>query len=190
MRGVMRRASRILEDYLVASARLGDRTAFTRLVALRGPRLLSHATWLLGNREDAADAVQEAWVDIFRGLRSLRDPMSFPAWSMRIVTRKCGRLIDGQVSRRRLAQELTIEADTVCENSSSDFVAASDAVKVRAAIDALPPGHAAAIALFYLEDMSVAEVAVALDVPVGTIKTRLMHARSKLKHILTGDSDE
>nr|WP_306269388.1 sigma-70 family RNA polymerase sigma factor [Pararhizobium sp. IMCC3301] len=186
----MRRASRILEDYLVASARLGDRTAFTRLVELRGPRLLSHATRLLGNREEARDAVQEAWVDIFRGLRALRDPMSFPAWSMRIVTRKCGRLIDGKASRRRLAQELTLEAGTALEDGAGDFVDASDATKVRAAIDALPPGHAATIALFYLEDMSVVEVAIALDVPVGTIKTRLMHARSKLKHILTGDSDE
>lgn len=186
----MRRESRILEDYLVASARLGDRQAFAQLVALRGPRLLSHATRLLGNREEARDAVQDGWVDIYRGLAKLRDPMSFPAWATRIVTRKCARLIKRKVSQRKLEQELVVENDVASGSTISDFASATDADAVRAAIVALPPAHGAAIALFYLEDMSVAEVAVALDVPVGTIKTRLMHAREKLKHLLKGESDE
>ncbi len=58
---------------------------------------------------------------------------------------------------------------------------------MRRAIKTLPPEQQAAIALFYLEDMSVAEVAVALDVPAGTVKTRLMHARRKLRDALEGD---
>lgn len=186
----MRRESRILEDYLVASARLGDRQAFARLVELRGPRLLSHATRLLGNREEARDAVQEGWVDIYRGLSGLRDPMAFRAWATRIVTRKCARLIKGKTSRRKLLQELVLESDVVPQTDASGYGSGADAAKVRAAIEALPPTHGAAIALFYLEDMSVAEVALALDVPVGTIKTRLMHAREKLKALLKGDDDE
>lgn len=186
----MRRKSRILEDYLVASAKLGDRQAFAQLVELRGPRLLSHATRLLGNREEARDAVQEGWIDIFRGLAGLRDPMSFPAWATRIVTRKCARLIKGKTSQRKLERELVLEGDLASELDTPDLAAASDAEQVRAAIETLPPTHAATIALFYLEDMSVAEVAVALDVPAGTIKTRLMHARQKLKHFLTGEGDE
>ena len=56
-----------------------------------------------------------------------------------------------------------------------------------AAIAALPPDHGSAVALFYLEEMSVAEVAVALNVPAGTVKTRLMHARRKLRAALEGD---
>ena len=58
---------------------------------------------------------------------------------------------------------------------------------MRRAIRTLPPEQQAAIALFYLEDMSVAEVAVALDVPAGTVKTRLMHARRKLRGALEGE---
>lgn len=186
----MRRKSRILEDYLVASAKLGDKQAFARLVELRGPRLLSHATRLLGNREEARDAVQDGWIDIYRGLTKLRDPMAFPAWATRIVTRKCAQLIQGKTSRRKLEQELVVESDVASKADSPDFDVASDAARVRAAIEALPPAHGAAIALFYLDDMSVAEVAVALDVPVGTIKTRLMHAREKLKDLLKGENDE
>ena len=60
-------------------------------------------------------------------------------------------------------------------------------MRLRAAIAALPADHRSAIALFYLEDMSVAEIAVALTMPAGTVKTRLMHARRKLRAALEGD---
>ncbi len=58
---------------------------------------------------------------------------------------------------------------------------------LRKALAKLPEEHRAAIGLFYLEEMSVAEVAVALEIPVGTVKTRLMHARKKLRATLEGD---
>ena len=62
-----------------------------------------------------------------------------------------------------------------------------DRQRLRIAIAGLPPDQRSAIALFYLEEMSVAEVAVALDTPAGTIKTRLMHARRKLRAALEGE---
>jgi len=61
--------------------------------------------------------------------------------------------------------------------------------RLHAAICDLPPAQRAAIALFHFEEMSVAETAVALDVPAGTIKTRLMHARRTLRAVLEGDDD-
>ncbi len=54
----------------------------------------------------------------------------------------------------------------------------------------LPASQRAALALFYLENLSVAEIAVALDVPPGTVKTRLMHARRKVRDILEGEANE
>ena len=63
---------------------------------------------------------------------------------------------------------------------------AVDAARVMAAIAELPAPQRAALALFYTEDLSVAEIAVALDVPPGTVKTRLMHARRKVRAILGG----
>ena len=64
-----------------------------------------------------------------------------------------------------------------------------DRASLRKAIAALPPDQKSAIALFYLEEMSVAEVAVALNVPAGTVKTRLMHARRKLREALEETND-
>jgi RNA polymerase sigma-70 factor (ECF subfamily) len=141
----------------------------------------------MGDREEARDVVQDSWVDIVRGLSRLTDPRAFPAWATRIVTRRCARTIRGKVRTRKLAQEFGVTAE---RTSAPEGERAVDAVVIRRAIAALPEGQNAAIALFYLDEMSVTEVSVALDIPVGTVKTRLMHAREKLKTALKGELDD
>lgn len=174
---------RILDAYLVACACLGDREALGALARRWNGKLLAHAWRLLRDREGAKDAVQESWAEVLRGLSRLRDDGAFAAWAYRIVSRRCARHIGRIQSERRLADEVAAvpAEDGLAEPSSLDVEA------VRAAIRMLPPEQQAAIALFYLEEMSVAEVAVALDVPAGTVKTRLMHARRKLRAALEGD---
>ncbi|GKY87146.1 RNA polymerase sigma factor [Sinisalibacter aestuarii] len=178
---------RALDAYLVASARLGDRRAMAQLVELRGPRLLSHASRLLGEHDGARDVVQEAWIEILRGLKGLRDESLFLPWALRIVTRRVAREIGRRQKGRRLAAAVKAEADPVVSDAGPEE---ADAARVRAAIATLSPAQAATVALFYLEDLSVTEVATALDVPVGTVKTRLMHARRKLRAELEGQGYE
>lgn len=183
----MRGKDQIVEEYLVACARLGDRKAIAKLASVRGPGLLRHAMRLLGNRDDAQDAVQDAWIEIIKGLHTLRDDRAFAPWAYRIVTRRAARIISGRIKRRHHINE-AVSLDEIPAGETAPM--AADAYAIRRAIKALPPAQAAAISLFYLEDMSVAEVAIALDVPPGTIKTRLMHARSRLNNALKGDLDE
>ena len=174
---------RILDAYLVASARLGDREALDLLVRRWNGKLVAHAWRLLRDQEGAKDAVQEAWAEMVRGLPRLRDDGAFAPWAFRIVSRRCARHIGRLRGERQLAQEI---AAAPVEDSAA-APSSLDVEVVRRAIRTLPPDQQAAIALFYLEDMSVAEVAVALDVPAGTVKTRLMHARRKLRDALEGD---
>jgi RNA polymerase sigma factor (sigma-70 family) len=188
---VQRDSERIYDEYLVASAQAGDRAAWERLVARWHPRLLRHAWRLTGHADRAADRVQDAWVDIWKGLRRLDDVVAFPAWAFRIVTRRCQR---GWHAAERAHADLLDIADTPHD---SDDAAAADAMardidlaRVQAAMATLPPTQRAALSLFHLEDLSVAEISIALDVPPGTVKTRLMHARRKLRARLEGDSDE
>lgn len=177
-------AERALDEYLVASARLGDRRALGLLVRRWHGKLLAHAWRLLGNGEEAKDAVQDGWNEIVRGLPRLVDTRAFPAWAFRIVSRRCGRLIGQAHQERRLRDALEKEPrDESCEASIERL----DFERVRRALSELPAGQRAAIALFHLEELSVAEVAVALDVPVGTVKTRLMNARRRLRAVLEGD---
>jgi RNA polymerase sigma-70 factor (ECF subfamily) len=176
------KTARILDEFLLASARAGDRKAFELLARRWQRKLLAHAWRLLGDAEAARDAVQEAWIEIVRGLDRLQDDRAFPAWAYRIVSRRCARQIGGAVRGRRLAAAL--DADAVQQAAEP---AGADHEKLRAAVRALPSDQRAAIALFHFEELSVAEVAVALDVPAGTVKTRLMHARRKLRAALGGE---
>ncbi len=170
-----------LDEWLVANARLGDRRAFAALVLRWQKKLLAHAWRLLRDDEAAKDSVQDGWAQIVRGLSGLKDERLFGPWAYRIVSRRCARAVGGLAARRRLAEALASEPEPAWVEA--DPIES----RLRSAIAALPPGQQAAIALYHLEEMSVAEVAVALDVPAGTVKTRLMHARLKLRAALEGD---
>lgn len=181
-----RETERIYDEYLVAAAVTGDHAAWSRLVARWQPRLLRHAWRLLGDAERARDMVQEAWLEIMRGLARLQDVAAFPAWAYQITTRRCQREF------RRTGRE-PVEAEDADggrgepwpEPASGEF--AADVSVVMAAMARLPGAQRAALALFYIDELSVAEIAVATDVPPGTVKTRLMHARRKVRAILEGD---
>jgi RNA polymerase sigma factor (sigma-70 family) len=174
--------ARLLDEYLVAAARAGDRRALEALAHRWHAKLVAHAWRLTGDHDFAREAAQAGWIEIMRGIARLDDLRAFPAWAFRIVSRRCARQIGGAVRRRALAEKLSHEAAPEAANLEDGL----DAARLRTAIRTLPPEQRAAIALFYFEDLSVAETAVALNVPAGTVKTRLMHARQKLRAILEG----
>lgn len=180
---VERGKARLLDEFLVASARTGDRKAWSMLVERWHAKLVAHAWRLTGDPEAARDAAQAGWVDILRGVARLENAEAFPAWAFRIVSRRCAGYIGRTVRRRDLERSLVDAPATEAVQAADPL----DTIRLRAAIADLPPDQRSAIALFYLEELSVAEVAVALEVPVGTIKTRLMHARRKLRAALEGE---
>ncbi|MEM1144545.1 MAG: RNA polymerase sigma factor [Pseudomonadota bacterium] len=181
------RKRRALEAFLVSGARSGDAAATEKLVRLLQPRLLSHAHRLLDDADGARDVTQAAWIDILRGLPRLRDASAFHVYALRIVSRKVARVIRGKQRDRHLANDWAVTCVTE-EPSLGERDA--DASAVRAAMARLKPAHSATLALFYLEGMTVSEVAASMDVPVGTVKTRLMHAREQLRHVLEVDNHD
>ena len=182
-----RDSERIYDEFLVAAAVTGDPAALSRLVARWQPRLLRHAWRLLGDAERAKDMVQEAWVEILRGLARLDDVAAFPAWAYRIATRRCQREFQRKDREPFEADDVDAEGGAeMSESASGEF--AADVATVMAAIGTLPAPQRAALALFYIDELSVAEIAIATDVPPGTVKTRLMHARRKVRAILEGEA--
>lgn len=180
-----RESERIYDEYLVMAAATGDRPALSRLVARWQPRLLRHAWRLLGDAERAKDMVQEGWMEILRGLARLEDAAAFPAWAYRIVTRRCQREFR-RTGREPHDDEEAAGTLSAPERESGEF--AADVSIVMAAMGRLPGVQRAALALFYIEELSVAEIAIATDVPPGTVKTRLMHARRKVRALLEGET--
>lgn len=181
-----RHIARLFDEYLAAAARAGDRAAFGCLAEHWQPKLLAHAWRLMGEAEAARDVAQDAWVDIARGLERLEDAALFPAWAYRVVSRRAADAIRKRSRARRLDAAVAAEAPRA-DDAAGRMETAADTEPLARAIAGLPPEQRAAVALFYLEDFSVAEIAAAPNVPAGTVKTRLMHAREKLRAALKGD---
>jgi RNA polymerase sigma-70 factor (ECF subfamily) len=159
----------------VAGARLGRVRDLAALIDLAQPRLLAHARRLTEDADTARDLVQGAWGAILRGLPGLRDDRAFLPWALAIVGRAAAR----DLARRRRERSAVADlAVTPPETETPDL---------GAAIAELPGPQRAALALFYTQGLSVAEIAAALNIPPGTVKTRLMHARNRLRALLTGD---
>jgi RNA polymerase sigma factor (sigma-70 family) len=174
-----RRVDAVFDEALVLYAQAGRRDALERLASRWRPRHYAHARRLVASTEAAADAVQDAWLDIVRGLWRLKDPSRFAGWSYAIVTRRCQDLLR---RRGRAAETRLDEATEPVAPTQNDGVQA-----VTERLAALPGDQRAAVALYYLDGFTVAEIAEALAIPVGTVKTRLFHARRTLRRALTGD---
>jgi RNA polymerase sigma factor (sigma-70 family) len=175
----VRRVDEIFDEALVLYAQAGRREALDRLASRWRPRHYAHARRLLGSGDGAADAVQDGWLDIVRGQWRLKDPSRFPGWSYAIVTRRC----QDQLRRRVRAAETSLdEATEPVAPTKNDGVQ-----DITARLTTLPNEQRAAVALYYLDGFTVAEIAVVLAVPIGTVKTRLFHARRTLRRALTGD---
>ena len=162
---------------LIREAARGDRDAFAALAAPRLDRLFATATLILRDRGRAEDAVQEALVRAWRDLRSLRDPERLDAWLRRLLVNACR-----DESRRGRRHESNIRLLPDHDRPSSDT---SGELVARDAIDRglrlLSADHRAVIVHHYYLGLSLSEIADALDIPVGTAKSRLHHARQALR---------
>jgi RNA polymerase sigma-70 factor, ECF subfamily len=157
---------------LVGRATRGDHDAFADLVDPALARLDAAARLILRDPELARDAVQEALIRAWRDLPGLRDPDRFDAWLRRLTVNAC---LD--LARRRRRRPIEVELTPLDSPSSSDPLGAlADRELVDAALRHLDPGHRAVVAMHYLLDMPLPEVAVALGIRPGTAKSRLHYA--------------
>ena len=176
----MRTRERIVDEILVLAAQAGQFEAFEDLARRWHPRLLRHATRLTDDAEAAREVTQEAWVAIARNLQRLHDPTSFAAWALRITGRRAADWISSRQKTRRRSTPLTDETSVEDrrEDSRHDLALARDILR------GLTPEQRALMAMFYLEGMTVAEIAIALAIPAGTVKSRLFNTREKLRAAL------
>jgi len=174
----------ILDELLVLKCQDGDVEAFNTLVSRWHVRLRRHAWYLTDDWEAAGDVVQDAWLDITRAIRRLKDPASFRGWAYRIVGNKATDWLRRTTRQRAIASEVARQAENMGERTSRNEEENRSPSSVRQAIRGLPSGSQQILSMKYLDQMSIREIAEALDVPTGTVKSRLYHAREQLKHVL------
>jgi len=176
----------MVQRELVERARQGDRDAFSALAASVVDRLYATAMLILRDHSMAEAAAEEAIVLAWRDLPSLRDADRFDAWLRRLLVNACR---DEGRRHKRLRPEIVLRS--IHEPAVSD---SSSALAERDALDRgfrrLKPDHRAAIVLHYYLGLSLAEVANATSVPLGTVKSRIHHGTSALRAALEADARE
>lgn len=181
---LMRRsADQTLDELLVLSCRAGNKEAFAMLHKRWHKKLLAHAGHLLGRalRDRSDDVCQEAWLAIARGIEALSEPEKFHAWAYSIVTR---RVADARRSLGRDERASDGWREESLNQTHDAHDSDSEQEPLRFALNTLSSEDHALLRLFYLDELSVVETAEALDIPVGTVKSRLFYARQRLRRAL------
>ncbi len=182
---VGRAAGRARDRELMAAHVAGDPDAFAELVRLHTDRLWAVAVRTMRDPDDAADALQDALVSAFRSAAGYRGEAAVTTWLHRVVVNAC---LD-RLRRARVRPTVPLPDDDpgrlgVLEDRHDEHAATETRLDVTAALARLPEHQRAALILVDMQDMPVAEVAVVLGVPAGTVKSRCARGRAALAELL------
>jgi len=182
---------------LVQSVQAGDSAAFRTLFDKYHRRAFAVAMGVVKNEDDALDAVQEAFVKVHKNIHKFQGSSSFYTWLYRIVmnvsidhVRRTSRRRNLDFDERALHEESEVAGDGALVPSVTNSNPGKAALRrelggaIQAALQELPEHHRAVIVLREIEGMSYEEMAEALEVPKGTVMSRLFHARKKMQAAL------
>ncbi|MEZ4659807.1 MAG: sigma-70 family RNA polymerase sigma factor [Caldilineaceae bacterium] len=162
---------------IVEQAQVGDPAAWAALIQRFQTPAVRAAYTILGNREEAEDAVQDGWLLALRKLDALRDPERFGGWFYRIVANVALRK-----RQQRSAQFANLEAlENLMQTDEPSTSATARLNELPLAMQALSAKDQIVISLRYFSGASVATIARVLGIPSGTVKSRLHHARQVLR---------
>jgi RNA polymerase sigma-70 factor (ECF subfamily) len=174
--GMSGTADRLYERVLVLRCQAGDEAAFAELVGRYGRRLHYYLGKLLRDAGGAEDVLQEVWLAVYRGVPQLADPGAFAAWLYRVARDRAFREL-----RRRRVRLRPLPEDELPADDADDPFTAADAEWVHAALDRLGPEHREVLLLRFMEEMSYEDIARVTGCPLGTVRSRLHHAKRALR---------
>ena len=170
---------------LVEQAAKGDHDAFAELARGAVVRLDQVARLILRDPELARDAVQDGLIRAWRDLPGLRDPDRFDAWLNRLVTNACLDLV-----RRRRRRPIEVELAPIHTPAMVDTTTAfADRELVDGVLRRLGERERAIVVLHYYVGMPLADVAVTLGIPLGTVKSRLHRALGEMRYAIRSETD-
>ena len=171
-----------MQTELVERARRGDREAFAVLAMGSVDRLFAIARLILRDTDLAEDAAQETLIRAWRDLPTLRDVERFDAWLYRVALRACA---DVGRHRKRWRAEMSVVSIEPAESDRTSALADRD--QIERGLRRLNEAQRSILALHFYLGMTPTEAAEALDIPVGTAKSRLHYAIEALKAAIAAD---
>ncbi|NLK86073.1 MAG: sigma-70 family RNA polymerase sigma factor [Clostridiaceae bacterium] len=186
------------EQILLEKAKSGDVAAFEELIDSYQKKVFNLALRIIGNYDDAADLAQETFVRIYKAISNFKEQSSFSTWVYRITTNVC---LD-ELRRRKNKKVVSLDEDihmndgdmkrqVMSEDPGPDEAAEREEVRrvVNDAINKLSEDLRVVITLRDLQGMSYEEIAKTLDLPGGTVKSRINRARLALKKVLLSERE-
>ena len=168
-----RPVEQLIDEILVMDCQSGSVKALEKLVSRWQKRLWKYAYRMTGDSEAAWDITQESWLGIIRGLRRLHDPARFRSWAYRIVTNKAS----DWIRKSNVSKHVRIDDVQDYEIEERKEVGLAEL------LDKLDMRKRSVLSLYHFEQLSVQEISIALNIPKGTVKSRLHSARKELKEL-------
>lgn len=179
------RMTQLSDGTLVKRVLDGDREVFGALVERHQDRMIAYARHMGFGPAEAKDIVQDGFIRAFRHLRRCGDPERFSGWLFRIVSNLCRTMASRSARKRN--DPLEAHAPTLVSEvpgPEERMMGAWTRVRVRAALDEVPPEQREALVLMYLEGYSVAEIGELTGASVSAVKMRLKRGRDALQDAL------
>jgi RNA polymerase sigma-70 factor (ECF subfamily) len=173
-----------LDRELVERAQLGDESAYAALAVRIADRMYAAAHHILRDTGRAEDAAQQAMIDIWRMLPQLKDPDRFQAWAYRIVVRAAYAEAGRQRSWGLRAAVTTSERTFAPDHAAG----VADRDQLERGFQRLPVDHRAVVVLKHFAGLSNPEIAEALEIPEGTVRSRLHYSLKTLRAALEADA--
>lgn len=177
-----------LERSLIVRAKAGEREAFSLLIRHNIQRVYRAAHAVVRNRDDAEDIAQETFVRAYQSIGRFDETRPLFPWLYRIARNLCLNRIERVTKRETGLPEFEYLPDAAAGPEES-AIAAEERRLVRRAVGRLHDQHRQIIELSHFQECSYREIADILDVPMGTVMSRLYNARRKLKELLETDEN-
>ncbi len=178
------------DDQLVRRAVEGDRDAFTELVRRHERRVFAVTMRILGREQDALDATQDAFLTVFRKLDQFRGESAFTTWLHRIAVNACNDIL--RKKARQPVLHLAGEDDRLPEPGppvADHAGAVAGGIDVARALLEVPEDFRAVLVLADVHDLAYEEIAAILQIPTGTVKSRLHRGRVALARVMSSEAD-
>ena len=174
---------RSFNEWLVIESQHGEKDAFNTLIKNWEQRYFLYALNRLKSREAAKGVTQESLISISKSLRKLADPASYPKWSFRIVERRCVDWLRKTIREREFIQT----QEELPEVPVRDGI--EDTLSDEQLLSKMDSRLATILRLYYLEALSIQEIAEVINVPSGTVKSRLFYARKMMTKLLENNHE-